>query len=478
MKQTLFMALEAQLETEKLRDLEIQANQTGEYEVLFDNVKQLQTAALVKAQDGQETSTENETVPPVSDDAAAGDISSVPGDKAQDEEMVPPANGEDEAKTGESGSDGLSVGTEGLRDLSFSLEEWSTYDVVDTAVKSKGVIATAFGAAVSALTLIGVVYGPAVVKTLYKGVIYVFGKLANLLYTSIRTLSIYIERRVKSFNNLNASIASLEKAVDLLETSESLEGQTYSNQKIINSLKIGSSIDLAANISVLNSFVKQTILNLDKKIHNDNMAIGHIIASSKTGLGTTPSKLLAITPFINSMQPSEMEGFVNDKDTTVSFKHSTVLPSDVVLIAFLPKQELESLEDITKAYNGSKIFLGMEQASFKNIASIDYMTPEQLKLFLKELKNLCNTCILHEKFYNNVMQSKKHLKFGFKNYFTSLTKSSSKVTVKDSLVELVYLRSMFIDKVYLMGAIDVHDYCAKIISYGLSLVEAHVKKLS
>lgn len=447
MANALFVAMEEQLETEKLAGLTTQANKTGEYEVLYDAVAKL------------EESKDQETDPDTEEDTVSKD----------GEETSEPSDGAD-AESSE-----LDVGTEELRNVTFSLESYD--DEVGTK-KFTEVVTLPLSLALHALITLGITYGPSIVKALYKGVIYIFGKLAKLLYVGTQTLAKYIERRVYSFGRLKDSIASLEKTIAILEDSDSLSGQSFTDQKVINSLKIGKNTDLTANIDTLNQFLNHVVLSIDKQVRNDVSAINYLIAASATGGVKNSNSVLTVKPFINGMKVQRIEGYENSDISTVSYKCLEVLPSDVVLMAFLPREDLQSIEELTPAFNDSKLFLGFDISNFKEVTSIDYMTLEQLKLFLSSLTRLCELCIRHEQLYTNIMVSKKQMKFGFKNYLSRLIESDHKVTVRESLVEYVFLKAMFIDKVYLVGAMDVHDYAAKIISHGLSYVEAHVKKLS
>jgi hypothetical protein len=439
MRTPLFIALEEQLETEKLADLTTQANKTGEYEVLYDAVASLKESKENEddsSTDGEEPTPEGETLP-------------------EDDE--------------------LSTGTEELRNVTFSLESFNEGPGSRNLI---GVVTGTLTGALTAITILGLTYGPDIVKALYKGVIYVFGKLARLLYVGTKTLAKYIERRVNAFSSLKKSIESLEKSLEIVGKNGDLTGQQFTDKRVINSLKIGLNADFTANTKQLTTFLNGTILGIGRQVKNDIQAISYLIAASQSKLIKPPIDLFVVKPFLNGMKQDDLAGYENDELSTVGYKCLEALPSDVVLMAFLPRQDLDGIEQLVKAYNESKLFLGMDLQNFKSVSSVDYMTPEQLKLFLKELKNLCDACITHERFYTDIMVSKKQLKFGFKNYLTRLVGSDRKVTVKESLVEYVFLKAMFIDKVYLVGSMDVHDYCAKIINYGISFAEAHVKKLS
>lgn len=470
MAKTLLIALEEQLEIEKLADLEDQAAKTGSSEILFDNLKKLETANDLKekADEGSEKT----------------DSSGISGNDSDLSSDQTPTDGSEESDQvqaqdpGTAEEDGLQVAKEELKSLSISVEEYSDY----AASGTKGIIDTvgsAFVAAVSALVFFGIAYGPTIVKSMYKGVIYIFGKLAKLLYVSSTTLARYIERRKNSFTNLKESIASLQKSITLLKHNDNdLTGQEYSDQKVINSLKIGQNTDFIKNIGTLKQFLNITVAALSRQISNDIGAINHLLSYRRAGATKLPDNMLTVKPLMPDMVPGTVDGYQNNQEFTESYKYNETLPSDVVLIAVLPRNDLDTLEAYTKAYSESKLFLGINMESFTEIKSVDYMTLDALTSFLTELDKLCDECIAHQTLYERINIAKKHMKFSFKNYFMTLASADTKVSMKDSLVEYIYLKSMFIDKVYLTAAMDIHDYTAKVISFGISFTEDHIKKLS
>lgn len=442
MNNKLFQGLE-QLETEKVQDLTEQANKSGEFEILYDNLKKLQ--------DVQENKESEDDTEPSEDNPEEGSDSEPPTEEEPTEEEQ--------------------AAVESFNNLSFALESFGDSGA---EVSDKGL----FARVGSSLAAIGVEYGPKLLKALYKGVILTLSHLVKALFVGANYLAKYIERRNKAFSRLKESLTSMEKALAQAKNFESLEGQKFHNASVINSLKIGKNVDFTRNVSILSKFVSTVIVDMNKQISKEAALVQRLIAISGSKLAKTPEELMVVSPFLNGFHEGALSGYKHDPEKTASYVSQATLPSDIKMLAFLPRPDLSESHDIASAYSNSKIFLGVDMTSFQEVANVDYMTSEQLGHFVRELKTLCDLCIQHEKMYTDIANSKKHMKFGFKNYVARLIDSDRKVTVKESLVQYVYLKSLFIDKVYLMGSVDVHDYCAKTISYGLSFVEAHVKKLS
>ena len=455
MGRSLFLALEDELEINKLQEAEAAAAKTGEYEILYDNLSNDQKVTEELEKKNKEGLFQSGTPP--------------------DGEVVETISNTEEESD-------LEIAKEHFRNLSYSSEDFSdenTYSSSSNQDSLIGSVGSAIMAALSSLAHLGITYGPKVIKSVYRGVLYAFGALAKLLYESTVALDRYIDRRINSFSNLKQSIASLKKSVDMFkEKSVNDPSVQYSNLKVINSLKAGNSVDFTANIKRLEKFITNTVNGLDRDIRNEIGAITHLIAYSHSTTAKVPNSLMSVRHDLTGMNPGSVEGYEVNGNLTESFKYSEPLPSDVVLIAQLPRTDLQSFEEISQAYNASKLYLGIDVKSFNEVSSIDYMTAQALSEFLDELDRLCDTCIAHQSFYEKIKHQKANLRISFKNYFLHLVGRDHKVSLKNSLVENIYLKSMFIDKVYMTAAMDIHDYAAKVIANGLSFVEDNVKKLS
>lgn len=435
MRRSLFVSVEERLEIEKLADAKEVANRTGEYETLYDNLVNQQ-----KVEDSAEKSEDTESDVPTEDE--------------------------------ETGSDTDIPAMELFKEFSFGLEEYS-----EQHWNTKPSMSQRLLSAVGELGILGIKYAPSLLKTVYKGVLYAFGVLGELFMKSTGALLKYMERRSVSFDKLQESIASLSKALDAVKDTDSLNGQMFDEQSVINSLKISDSVDFSANIATLNKFTKTAVDAISKQVDLDIEAVKHTIAISNFSVSTVPDNLLSVKVFSNSLKPGTVNGYKNDEETTVSYLYSERLPSDVALMAFLPKTT-DTLQAASTSYDASKIFLGFDNASFKNIDTVEFKTVNELKTLLKELKSLCDLCIAQKTFYEKLLVSKKQLRFGLQSYFNKISTANRKISIKESLVEYVYLKSLFIDKVYLASCIDIHDYNAKTIAMGLKFVEVHVKRLA
>lgn len=447
------IALEDQLEIEKLREQEKASYLKGEAGILYDTIKTDQeTERKNKEKEDPEEGS------PVSDTPDA-DVTGEADSPAESEEDMP--------------------AMEEIRNLSYRPVAELRGHVV--ALENEEILTDSVDGAKSMMA-IGIQNVGKALSGLYKGVTYVAGKLIKLLFVSSNMLAKYIDRRVNSFENLKSSIQEFRKAVELVKSSEEkAEGSDdvqYTNVKVINSLKIGESVDFAENVRRLKTFTTSIVHGIDRQVINDISGIKHLIAMSENGTVKIPQSLMNVRPVGTEFQEGSLVGYPESGEFNQTYKYNEVLPSDVVLMATLPKPNLTDIDSLAKAYNGSSLTLGFDSSSFKELPSVNYMTADGLAEFLDSLEELCDACIAHQALYEKIARVKSTMKFTFKSYLTSLSSSPTKVSLKNSLIEYVYLKSVFVDKVYLVGAMDIHDYSSKVISFGLSFVKDNLKKLS
>lgn len=457
------------LEVEKLEQRETQAAQLGGAEVLFDELKQKQEVEDAAG----EADEEGDSVPggdsdlgePGSGDAADG---------SADDQVEEPSEEE-------------SLAREEFRNVSYALEStqddsafWS-YKNMPSGGTPEDAMKSRFNQASAVLGTLGISLTWKMASALFRGVLAVFEKLGRLVFAGGKLLARYLDRRKSSFQTLKETIQGLSKSLDLIdEKSEprDVSENIFTNEMTINALKIEGSVDFTANIQVLHDFVKTMINDLGQHMVNDISAVKHLVYAGSHGVATLPKNVMNVPMVTQRMVEGSVDGYDVQGEFTQSYRYSQTLPSNVVLIAGLPVQGLENLSEISKAYNDSKMILGFDQSTFKQVQSVPVMTSENLRVFINELDKLCDLCIAHQAVYEKVQRVKSDLVSNFKNFFLSLAQKTQKVSLQESFVEQVYLKSMFVDKIYLSTAMDIHDYTAKTIGSGITYVKDNLRQLA
>lgn len=454
------ISLEEKLEVEKLHEADKQAETGSDFDVLHNQVlddkktEELESSSVDNTDDGSTSDDETDT--------------EVTNSEITDTEET---------------SSEETVAQESFRNLIYTeiaVEDFDDNYTTDQSLVSRigGKVSEAFKSSVKYLGYLGITYGPTIAKNVYKGVVTIMGKLINLLLSSIVTLTKYLNRRINSFNKLKSDIEDAKKVLKELEDTElpDLTDVKFTNNKVINNLKISDNVSFIENINKTNVFITKTINEINTCVNNDIGGVKHLMTSSMSGVVKNPMHILKPELPLNGMVSGVLDGYEPKDETVDGYISKYSLPGDVSLVAHLPKKDINTMEETIRAYNNSSIFLAMNMKNFKSIESVDYMTIEDLNKYLNELTKLCNTCILHQSLYETVIKNKSSLRYNFKHYFNELLNSNKKVSVNDSLIEYVYLKYMFTDKVYLAAAMDIHDYSIKVINNSLSFIKSNIKQ--
>jgi hypothetical protein len=428
------IALEKELEVDKVFDLKRAANSSREFDTLYTKTKQ-----------------ENDLAEQDQEDTISDDISN-------DEEVL----------------DDDSIAEESFKNIVFENLALEDFDILSRLGNK---VTEVLSLALHNLSELGITYSPIILTKVYKGVLFLMSKIVSLLFNSISSLNKYIIRHNTSFSKLKEDISSIKKMLDELPESNGSIDSKFTNKRVIDCLVISDGVDIAANIGVLVDFIGPIVNKISDSINNDVSSIKHLISYSYNGVVKIPSSIMGPSSYDALLSSGSLKGYERSSDMVSSYHYQKTLPGNVLFIAQLPNDDLTELPDIIEAYNNSTMFLGYDADSYKVIDSIDYMSKEGLLNLLSKLDELCGLCIKDEVLYETILSKKKSLRYNFKNYFNALISKSDKVSIKDSLLEYVYLKSIFIDKVYTSTAIDIHDYTAKVITNALVYIKDNANKL-
>lgn len=505
------ISLEALLETQKLLDGKLAPEEKMSFDEVADTV-QADVYVAKTAMDTANMDTGFDTPPPSSegdsssesgsgedtggsDDLGLGDDTSTENndenEDKEDEENKDETDGDEEepevdADESDTPSDEGKVKGDGSEDSSVATESIALEATWGEAVRATGAAAGTIGAGVFQLAQKLVVFGidvtPGLMSKMYKGVAYVAGKTANLFAASVVQLDKYLERRAISYRGLNADLVKAIDTLDLLisenKISEDYKELKYDTTKVINQLKIAESTDFTANAKALLGFLQGSMKTIGAGVNHEQEVIRNSIEMSRSGKIGNVLELLQIKYEASSLEPGSLKGFEYNHDYLLAQHERNILPGDVRFVLQTPKNDLQDLAAFSKAYHMSSIFLAVDPSSFKTVEAVDYMDAAKLREFLLNLQALAIAAAGQENFYNKLKDNKLSSRFLYKGYFQSLTGSKERVRLRDSMVEIVYLKNYYIDKVYLAAAIDIHDYTARVISAGLSFAKKNILALN
>lgn len=332
-------------------------------------------------------------------------------------------------------------------------------------------------ASASYLSELGIEYGPTIASKVYHGVLFVIAKLSKLIVVGIGKLASYRYRHKNSYEELMKKIESTKQIYENLQDTSGKEKKDhfFTNEKIINDLKVGSDVDMVKNVENFTSFVKDTIISLDIAIREEIAKIKHMAhLSSQTTASAVMADLL-IDPSSKNIVKGVLAGYEEPAEYVDSYISTQTVCGDIRLVGYFPKNNIKDVEEMRKAYNESKMFIGLDSSNFKQIDSIVYLDKKQVGLMLDKISILCGICLQHQQLYEKLLKEKSIFKSMLKSYFNALINSNQKLSLKDTSLELMYLKTAFVDKVYIPAAMDVHETCIKIINSSLTLCNESMK---
>lgn len=372
-------------------------------------------------------------------------------------------------------------------------EDTPTNDIVDStateqlrAISIEGVVTDAASNALqyagSYLYELGVQYGPSTASKVYKGVIYAMGKLADIALSSVSILVKYIDKRLNSYQSIKTDIKTLRASIDELtkvdtEDTKSDIPSVFTQAKVINVLMIEDSIDITSNLSELNTFIDVIIKHISHCISGDMEALKHLIAYADSDIVKVPSSVMSKQDTDTKLTTGVIEGFSPNSDMVISKYYPKTLPGNVKFIYFQPATDVNDIDSMREAYSNANMFLGHDVSGFKSIESIPYMNVDDLVKLLDAVEHLCDISISHQSIYEQILHKKQIMNIGFRSYFHRLINKQHKVSISHSLLDYMQLKQIFIDKVYIAAMIDINEYSVKVITNTLVYIRANVKAL-
>lgn len=448
-----------------------------------DSVSSMDTTS-----EGSQSSSEEDTsdIDPETDEGSSKtgeEVDPTPKETSDDKEDT--EKKEESTKEDKSEEDEKPV-QESLRELGESDIALESFGEVLGSVRGAvttvaGVVANALLSSVRVIATLIATHGKDILKGMYKGVIYTLANIINGIGKTYSAIDKAIERRQNSISSLKKQLDTLKTLITSIETREKpIEDLkiTYGNKAVINALKSGDSTDVVKNLLVLDKFLVSTIGNLHRAILDDVASIQYLTTLFTHGRNINHVDLLRLKSPGVGLATGSLVGYDPVSEYVQPYKSRDPLPGDIVVIAELPKESLTTLEGYEQAYKDSKLYLGFNKANYHQVNDIEVVGFNQVKSVVSTLEKLIFTLEKQQTLYEDIRRTKPGVILSIKRHAMNLVESNTKVRYSDSLVGPMYLKSIFIAKVYLAGSLDIHDYAAKTISNGLSFAQELAKKYS
>lgn len=406
-----------------------------------------------------------------------------------DEEMpegTPPIVDED---TDNGAVDERTVSTEMLRDRRDLVlaSEAITMDDVKNVASSVGhgvyvTASTAFGLGqdlYNYLAPLGIKYLPIFASHIRKGVLFLLVKALKTFYRSVIAASNYVNKLRNNQKRFKSEIAALKAEIQKRRTEENNALDVdklppYLNTKVVKWFSMEGHISIDQSLVVLNRFLDTMISALGSQLRRENAILGNVINTSARGFNASILKMMNIPPFLPSVIGKTVRGFEPNSNLVESHVYTHTLPNEMLFVANLPRQNLQDQNEISAAYQASGMFLAPGQDFADPNKGVNYMTLDSLDKLLDRLDVVCDLCIRHQSVYEMIRHDSEKLKFSYRHAYQRLGASEEKVSIQDSVMDLVHLKQSFITRVYVAACIDIHDYVSDYVRNMLKYARSNV----
>lgn len=505
------------LETEKIiAHTEGTASDSGDFGMLYDKVStQLDTLKKdkedpISSSSGSDYSSSDDSSDST-DDASSDDASSA-GDETPDDfsddsvEEAPPEMPEElkkedpkedkpekEEKDKEATEAAIIFAPISLESLELEFtktssnisleEEKSTFgrNILE-AMRTVGAAAYAVG---TALAYVGVKFGIPLLKAMYKVVIYLGAKFIRFTFNSIKQLEKDIERFKNRTSSLKEDLTKAQEVVTVLKEKKKEFPNTSSDKvygkfdrvKIINRIKIGDVSSPIENTKALSKFLEKWYSKTNRDFLKDSAVISQVLHYGVEA-ALNPVKVFGDTSMRHGLIPDPRivhearNGFVD------SLKYPDVLPGDMSYCCVLPNGKSQTIDDVRQAYAASECSFAIEPKTFRRVEEIDYMELENIEVALTGLQGLIKSLEEQIAIFETIKKEKTSYLTSFKRYFLKLADSDKKINLEQSMMEYIYLRNAYIDRVYTVTARDIHDFTQRYIANVMTYLRSNLEELS
>lgn len=324
---------------------------------------------------------------------------------------------------------------------------------------------------VGGLASIGIRYTPMLLGGMFKIVLFTFAKTFITLDSIFTEAATRVERYLKNTERQKGVLKSLQKRVEELKTQNAILPPDTVVKANIDALVTAESVDLTANLKAYAIFLDKKMGGFQKGILSEFNGLKTIASSRYLQKNFEPLEFMTVAPEevgFTSRYPSN-----KDSGDAVSLYGMGPMIGQVEMRAYLPTGHFDTWNTVEKSYTASNLFVAALNA--RSTQKATPMELGQLGEFLNELELLAEASITHQALYKEIANSRSGVINSVKQLFIRLCEETVKVSFKNSVALPLHLKSNFVTKVYLTGALDLHDHTARVIANGLSYADAMLK---
>lgn len=332
---------------------------------------------------------------------------------------------------------------------------------------------------------LGLTYGPIAFSKLRSGVSYLLSKTFKL---AIKLQSVAVKQYFQyahSFDRHQQRLRKLKETLQLLpDTVVLADKAAFNDEEVFRLFEVSGQAEPLKAVRAVGQLLDVVVNDIDRGIHNEIEVMKQVIESCKRNARVDLLRYLSLPGLSSGFMKRGVQGLDSNTDLTESFVYTLPIPKSTLLIATVPKEDVVKeaaksgdLSNVTQAYQESYIVLAANPVRTKSVPLVNYMDKKSLLSLLAELESVLDKAKSHVSFYKKLENSSADLKPSFQNYFSWLVEDEKAKALKDSLAEVIYLKQSYVTRVYLPGAVDIHDFASNYASSVMRYVEKNIKVL-
>jgi hypothetical protein len=330
------------------------------------------------------------------------------------------------------------------------------------------------------LAKLGFKYGGLLLKHVYKGIVVTLDAIVRGLYHGSTLLIRSIQTSIQSYENQLKALEDLNTAAkalgELTETGDGASTEQYTQQSVINQLKIGTDVNVHAALDTALQFSTDYIGNVNKAVKDHLYTTQRLIDSVvDQKLNMRAEQLMRGHLEIPGFVTEVVDGYDPPNEHCDSYVYRDTLPGDMRFIAFLPGKSLADRDAVMASYQHVKVFFGVAHQDINTVEHLPYLDQAGIERYIGQLQALCQIGLKQRQVGADIVKQRGMLKQSLLRYMTYLVSAQHKVSIQESLAEYVALRTRSLDKTYLSGLLLVQDYQRRLIGAGIRYVEASIK---
>lgn len=331
----------------------------------------------------------------------------------------------------------------------------------------------------------GVSYGPVVFRKLKVGVMYLLTRLFKSFSTMQSVAVKELFQKANSFKKHKQRLQRLRQTLELLaDDVEISQKEPFQNDSFYKWMEINGKASPLDSMKAISSLMEVVVSDIDHGVRSEVETLQRLIEVTKRGVRTNLDGFIQISNLTGNFKKTSVQGYENDASRMDMFVYNHALPASSRLIFSLPVPSVikkfaqeGNMDEVTKSYQDSYIIIGVNPIKPKTSSMINYMDKKSLLAFLAGLEVICNKGLQHVSFYKSIETHALSLKADYQKYFSWLTGDDHAKSLKEAMVELIYLKQSFVTRVYMPGAVDIHDFVSSYLGTMFHYVESNIKVL-